>query len=120
MLTNNNEETICGCKYIAESIKNSELFGKFYVDLLTNDTNSYSVELGEKPSKMPIPSVSPISIYHNDVRNYIDGLPLTYMELTKLSRYGVYHSMIALFGDRHWLVKDRAGSITLRVFENAF
>lgn len=110
---------IAGCASIAASIK-STLFSPFYEKLLS-DENAWHSEIGTKPN-MPNPSVKPIDTKCNFVNIFpvIEGMPLTWMRVERLDKYGVYYSAIALYGDRHWVTKDRAGALFLHVYDKPF
>lgn len=108
---------IAGCAHIGESIHNS-IFGEFYEEL----ARSENAELGTRPKEMPSPFVKPIERHANanNIRPKIEGLPLTWLKVNRESRWGVYFSVIALYGDRHWVTRDQSGAMFLRVFEEPF
>lgn len=109
---------IAGCSSIAASIKKSSVFSAFYDQLVA----SKNPEIGVKPVKMPSPFLTPAAKYCNAsaIKPIIEDLPLTWLRVDCLGRWGVYFSVIALYGDRHWLVRDRSGLLVLRVFDETF
>jgi hypothetical protein len=108
---------IAGCKYITKSVQNSKVFGSHFLKF----SESKNDEVGEQVA-MPNPSINPIKVIHNtdNVLLELAELELKWAKLDRLDRYGVYHSIIALFGDKHWVTKDRAGGICLRIYESPF
>jgi hypothetical protein len=108
---------VAGCKYITRSVTNSKLFGQF-VDKFAESKND---EIGE-PVAMPSPFVQPIKVIHSpdNVLPEVAALELKWARVDRLDRYGVYYSIIALFGNKHWVTQDRSGAVCLRVYETSF
>lgn len=113
----NDSQKIAGCSLIAESIRNS-IFGDFYDSLIRSE----NAEIGVQPKRMPSPFIKPVETLCNasNVRPIIEGLPLTWLRVDRLDRWGVYYSVIALYGKHHWVVRDRSGAIFLRIFNESF
>lgn len=120
-------KTIAGCDFIAERIEKSGLLGKYYellaVDGETDERGYRRVKatFGDQPI-MPISSVSPVEVVVNgsNIKKHIEELPLTWIKVDRVDRWGVYHTVIALFGDKHWVAQDRAGAQVLRIFNEKF
>jgi len=115
------ENYIAGCAHIAQSIQKSKLFASHYIDLL-GDESARCAEVGIKPNKMPnltIKTVGSVGNYEN-IEPIIRGLDLTWLQINSLSPYGVYHSAIALYGDRHWVTRDQSGALFLHIFNVSF
>lgn len=112
-----NYKPIAGCARIGESIHQS-IFADHYEAL----ARSVDSEIGTRPKQMPSPFTKPMEHYANatNIRPKIDGLPLTWLEVRRESRWGVYFSVIALYGDRHWVTRDQSGAMFLRVYEEPF
>lgn len=111
--------TIAGCRRIAESIRHSTIFGQFYDQLRAGpESTDWKAILGSKPKRMPNPSITPVFTASGShvVAAQVAGLPLSWLEVERLSQWGVYHKVHALFGERHWVTVDRAGSVSLYVF----
>ncbi|MBE0422289.1 hypothetical protein EI165_19810 [Pseudoalteromonas nigrifaciens] len=108
---------IARCPHITEYFKKSKVFGS-HAHKFTEANNN---EIGE-PVPMPSPFVKPIKTLVNasEVLPELKGLELTWLRVDSLSRYGIYHSIIARFGNKHWVTKDSSGMITLRIYETPF
>lgn len=104
------------CKSINESVKNNPLIGKFYNALMSSDV------IGVKPSKMPTPNTNPVSVLfdHAAILALIEVADLTFLEIEKRSRYGVYYTVLALFNGNMWLSRDQSGLYCLRVYNVNF
>ena len=110
---------IADCEYITDSFKKG-LLGNFFEQILLEGTHTSSTSsLGTKPSRFPNPSIEPIRTVANGgpVSKAITGLPLTWVEIKSQSQWGVYYSYIALFGERHWVTRDRSGTLFVREFD---
>lgn len=110
---------IAGCQYITDSVKKG-LLGKFFEQIFLEGIHTRNSScFGTKPSRFPNPSIEPISTVANGgpVSKAITGLPLTWVEIKSLSQWGVYYSYIALFGERHWVTRDRSGTLFVREFD---
>lgn len=116
-----NAELITGCQYITESIRECTILGSFFDQLLGVSTGSTAV-LGRQPDRMPYPAVKPVGVYHDAsiIISLIENQPLTWMKVDRADRWGVYYTVIALFGDKCWLTVERNGAFCLRVFEKSF
>lgn len=111
--------TIAGCRHIAESIRHSPIFGQFYDQLRAGpESTDWKANLGSKPRRMPNPGITPVFIAsrRDVVAAHVADLPLSWLEVERLSQWGSYHKVHALFGERHWVTVDRAGSVSLYVF----
>ena len=112
---------IAGCCHIAESIRHSPVFGQFYNQLRTEpESSDWKANLGSKPQRMPNPSIQPLFSASGPhvVAAQVANLPLSWLEVERLSEYGVYHKVHALFGERRWVTVDRSGSVSLYVFSD--
>ena len=110
---------IAGCEYITDSFKKG-LLGNFFEQILLEGTHTSSTSsFGTKPSRFPNPNIEPIRTVANGgpVSKAITGLPLTWVDIKSLSQWGVYYSYIALFGERHWVTRDRSGTLFVREFD---
>lgn len=110
---------IAGCRHIANSIRCCPVFGRFYDQLrLGPDSTDWKATLGSKPQRMPNPSITPLFTVANTapVLEQVAGLPITWLEVERLDKWGTYHRIHALFGQRHWVAQDRSGAILLFVF----
>jgi hypothetical protein len=110
-------KSIAGCSYITESVQKSKVFGSHFLEF----SDSKNDEVGNTVP-MPNPSIKPVKIIRDssDILLELDGIGLEWAKLTCLSAYGVYYSIIALFGDKHWVTQDRSGTTCLRVYEVPF
>ena len=108
---------IAGCKVIAEYLYNHYLFHKFFEQLVASNDGSKSV-IGVRPSSMPGRHAKPeiVMVNMEPIADALKEIPLTYLEVERLDRYGVYHKITALYGDRHWVLQDRAGAIFLLIY----
>ena len=110
---------IAGCEYITDSFKKG-LLGNFFEQILLEGTHTSSTSsFGTKPSRFPNPNIEPIRTVANGgpVSKAITGLPLTWVDIKSLSQWGVYYKYIALFGERHWVTRDRSGTLFVREFD---
>lgn len=113
--------TIAGCRHIAESIRHSTIFGQFYDQLRAGpESTDWKAILGSKPKRMPNPGITPVFTASGShvVAAQVAGLPLSWLEVERLSQWGVYHKVHALFGERRWVTVDRSGSVSLYVFSD--
>lgn len=113
--------TIAGCSRIAESIRHSTIFGQFYDQLRAGpESTDWKAILGSKPKRMPNPSITPVFTASGShvVAAQVAGLPLSWLEVERLSQWGVYHKVHALFGERRWVTVDRSGCVSLYVFSD--
>lgn len=111
--------TIAGCRHIAESIRISPIFGQFYDQLRAGpESKEWNATLGTKPQRMPNPSLNPVfrASGSHVIAAQVAGLPISWLEVARLSQYGTYRTVHALFGERHWVTVDRNGSVKLYVF----
>ncbi len=113
--------TIAGCRRIAESIRHSTIFGQFYDQLRAGpESTDWKAILGSRPKRMPNPGITPVftASGSHEVAAQVAGLPLSGLEVERLSQWGVYHKVHALFGERRWVTVDRSGSVSLYVFSD--
>ena len=110
---------IAGCQYKTDSVKKG-LLGKFFEQIFLEGIHTRNSScFGTKPSRFPCPNITPVHVACNAaaVLEAIEGLPLTWVEINSLSEWGVYYSYIALFGERHWVTRDRSGTLFVREFD---
>ncbi len=110
---------IAGFQSITDSVKEG-ILGNFFEQILLEGTHTPSSScFGTKPSRFPSPFVTPIRVDCNgvEVLKAIEGLPLTWVEINSLSKWGVYYEYIALFGERHWVTRDQSGALFVREFD---
>lgn len=113
--------TIAGCRRIAESIRHSTIFGQFYDQLRAGpESTDWKAILGSRPKRMPNPGITPVftASGSHEVAAQVAGLPLSWLEVERLSQWGVYHKVHALFGERRWVTVDRSGCVSLYVFSD--
>ena len=111
---------IAGFQSITDSVK-AGILGNFFEQILLEGTHTPSSScFGTKPSRFPNPSIEPIRTVANGgpVSKAITELPLTWVEIKSLSKWGVYYNYMALFGERHWVTQDRSGFICLYQFDS--
>lgn len=103
------------CRYISSEVKKSPFYGKYHNQLLLSNT------IG-KPTKQPTPFIKPLEVvYDKDkIMSLIENCSLTWLELQSTSRYGVYHTVVALFGDKYWLFRDSIGCVWLAIYGQSF
>ncbi len=110
---------IAGCQYITDSVKKG-LLGKFFEQIFLEGIHTRNSScFGTKPSRFPCPNITPVHVACNAaaVLEAIEGLPLTWVEINSLSGWGIYHKYMALFGERHWVTRDRSGALFVREFD---
>lgn len=117
-MTTSNQPVIAGCRHIAEYLLADRIISGVIDELI--GTTSFKVEVGVKPV-MPTPSINPVkTIYGDEIESSLQGLSCTWIQVERLDRYGIYHCYIALFGDRHWVTRERNGQRNLRIFNQPF
>lgn len=110
---------IAGCQYITDSVKKG-ILGNFFEQIFLEGIHTPNSScFGTKPSRFPCPNITPVHVACNAaaVLEAIEGLPLTWVEINSLSKWGVYYKYIALFGERHWVTTDRSGALFVREFD---
>ena len=110
---------IAGFQSITDSVK-AGILGNFFEQILLEGTHTPSSScFGTKPSRFPCPNITPVHVACNAaaVLEAIEGLPLTWVEINSLSGWGIYYKYMALFGERHWVTRDRSGTLFVREFD---
>lgn len=110
---------IAGCQYITDSVKKG-ILGNFFEQIFLEGIHTPNSScFGTKPSRFPCPNITPVHVACNAaaVLEAIEGLPLTWVEINSLSKWGVYYEYIALFGERHWVTRDQSGALCVREFD---
>lgn len=106
------------CPIIDESMSKCSVFSKYKKEFKLAGSTA---EFGTKPT-MPKPSIQPASfVYGREaIADVVKDLPLTWACAESGSRYGVYYTVIALFGTKHWVTILRNGESTLRIYDEEF
>ena len=110
---------IAGFQSITDSVK-AGILGNFFEQIFLEGIHTRNSScFGTKPSRFPCPNITPVHVACNAaaVLEAIEGLPLTWVEINSLSGWGIYHKYMALFGERHWVTRDRSGALFVREFD---
>ena len=108
---------LANCNYIDSEFKRS-VFSSSYSDLIKSE----NLIIGEKPAKMPTPSVKPIDTCYclDEIKQAIAEFGITYLELERKSRYGVYFTVLCFCGDRRIIVRDSVGTVYMHEYSQSF
>ena len=118
MSTEERVKKLLGCSSIHERVAGNSILNPYLDDLVEN-RGVYGIDpVGAYITLKTIDDVS----NRGPIKERLGDTKATYIKVSNLGGpWGVYSSVIALFGDNMWYTQDRSGAEHLRIYkEGAF